>query len=541
MVDFDSGRASEGYIFISPFFMANTHPDSGAHIFDHQGHLIWSGIDATGGAGQTDVQGLHICQYRGENYLCAWAGHRRGMHGSGLGLIINQHYEVVKTVQSCSATASADMHEFILTADNTAIITVYQPQYHQGRWILNSLFQEVALDDGRCVFEWSALDHIDLNESYVPIDSYALVGSGTNQARAWDYCHINSVEKLCNGDFLVSLRHTDTILRISGNDGRILWRLNGKKTDFEMVGTSFRRQHMARVMEEEANHTIISLFNNDSDGFTAKGQVATGVVVRVDHSNNTATEVTQFRVPAYLTKQSKGMGSHQQLRNGNHFVGYGTDSAMTEHHPNGSLLWAAHLPWRSWNYRAFKDAWIGLPKSPPALWTYARSNSSPIAFHASWNGATNVSHWKFYGASSRYGPFAQAGSTVKTGFETSLLGDRFYPFAFAEACSEEGSLGRSVITATYVVQPGVDDDEICGPMHCFSTGDSTGDDQHKTETTDRARHDPRRWVGASLTWMEHLMAGLGVLACAMLCRQKGVLWGARKFRYQKLPSDSEAP
>jgi hypothetical protein len=134
--------------------------------------LIWSGLDAAGCAGATDVQ-LHVCTYQEKDHLCYWQGLQRGMHGSGLGIIMSQQYQIVKTVQSGTATASTDLHEFQLTSDGTALITIYQPRLHGGLWILDSIFQEVSLADNHLIFEWSALDNIDPSESHMPIGSYS--------------------------------------------------------------------------------------------------------------------------------------------------------------------------------------------------------------------------------------------------------------------------------------------------------------------------------------------------------------------------------
>jgi hypothetical protein len=44
---------------------------------------------------------------------------------------------------------------------------------------------------------------------------------------AWDYLHINSVDKMLNSNYLISGRHTDCIYEISGIDGTVLlasWR-----------------------------------------------------------------------------------------------------------------------------------------------------------------------------------------------------------------------------------------------------------------------------------------------------------------------------
>ncbi len=46
----------------------------------------------------------------------------------------------------------------------------------------------------------------------------------------YDIVHINAVEPLANGDFLISLRNTDAVYRIDGETGEVEWKLGGTRT-----------------------------------------------------------------------------------------------------------------------------------------------------------------------------------------------------------------------------------------------------------------------------------------------------------------------
>ena len=96
-------------------------------------------------------------------------------------------------------------------------------------------------------------------------------GSGCNSSDAWDYFHINSVDKNAGRDYLISARDACANHKINGTDGEIIWvsphlrlqyhqiiklttsraqRLNGKESDLETKnGTKFRFQHHARWLE----------------------------------------------------------------------------------------------------------------------------------------------------------------------------------------------------------------------------------------------------------------------------------------------------
>ena len=46
----------------------------------------------------------------------------------------------------------------------------------------------------------------------------------------YDIVHINSVEEMADGDYLISLRHTDSVYRLDGATGAIEWKLGGTET-----------------------------------------------------------------------------------------------------------------------------------------------------------------------------------------------------------------------------------------------------------------------------------------------------------------------
>jgi len=76
---------------------------------------------------------------------------------------------------------------------------------------------------------------------------------------------MNSIAKFANGDLLVSIRYTCALYRISRDSGEIVWRLGGKKSDFEQDFT-FLGQHDARVISQNDTVTVISFFDNASTG-----------------------------------------------------------------------------------------------------------------------------------------------------------------------------------------------------------------------------------------------------------------------------------
>ena len=63
----------------------------------------------------------------------------------------------------------------------------------------------------------------------------------------WDYLHLNSIDVLPDGNLLVRVRHTFALYKLDRKTGKVIWRLGGKRSDFDMgPGTQFAWQHDGR-------------------------------------------------------------------------------------------------------------------------------------------------------------------------------------------------------------------------------------------------------------------------------------------------------
>lgn len=85
---------------------------------------------------------------------------------------------------------------------------------------------------------------------------------------------MNSVAKFPNGDYLIFIRFTYAIYRVSHATGEVVWRLGGKLSDFEQ-NFNFSGQHDARIISQNETVTIISFLDNASEfGFTTSASVS---------------------------------------------------------------------------------------------------------------------------------------------------------------------------------------------------------------------------------------------------------------------------
>lgn len=350
---------------------------------------------------------------------------------------MSEDYTVVNTVSASTLSpGGVDLHEFRLTPDNTALITTYQTRFIDGLWVLDSCFEEVPIDaiaEEQKLFRWCASDYISLDENSHRGD-LSSTHKGKTPDRAWDYVHLNSVDKSPAGDYLISARHLDSVMLVSGVDGHILWRVGGgKASNFTLGGDAhFARQHDARFVSGLGigdGITTISLFNNRNDGVNLLDHPSGGLILELDHARATARRVSEYgkisvsqskggdsREKEYIS--ANGMGNLQNLPNGHVLANFGQHGAIAEYTREGGdpVFYANLIPlsdshsaspseWKTTNYRAFlypfddpsgMGQWTGQPTTPPDLWTYARAPTAQQYFYVSWNGDTRTATYRFW-------------------------------------------------------------------------------------------------------------------------------------------------
>ena len=189
------------------------------------------------------------------------------------------------------------------------------------------------------------------------------------------------------------------------------------------------------------------------------------MIIQVDTSSKKATLLNQYVGPqGALTAASQG--SMQVLPNGNAFVGWGIIPAMSEYTKDGNPVWYANLGSHGIsNYRAFKFDWTSTPIDKPAVWSYAKTNSSATYVYVSWNGATQVTQWRVWTSSSQNGTYTAQPTTAKQGFETMWKASKFAPYVYVEALDFGGrSLSKSLPVKTFL--PGPVLVQSCGDANC---------------------------------------------------------------------------
>ncbi len=265
--------------------------------------------------------------------------------------------------------------------------------------------------------------------------------------------HVNSIAKSeATGHYLISARHTSALYLIDHTNGQIIWQLSADgRSTYACQGFSFSYQHDARILSENNLSTVISIFDNASDGNNRTSDQSSAKIIGLDHATRTATLIASIPAPLPGGLLATSQGNVQVLPSGNILIGWGSRSYVSEHAADARAVLLQFAPVGTMNYRAYSFYWTGNPLTLPDLYAYADTSSSPTVLAVSWNGATEVAKWRFYGGTSRSRRLEPLGEVDRTGFETMFTASVFYPTVFVESIAANGtSLANSTIVDTFV-------------------------------------------------------------------------------------------
>ncbi|KAI5203285.1 hypothetical protein E4T38_05271 [Aureobasidium subglaciale] len=478
----DSPTCHDGlFTFLTPRGTA-VNESHGFVILDDEGELVW--MQKTEG----QPYNLDVQTYQGAPHLTYWLGDDTvGGHGEGDYYLLSSSYDLVAKISALD-DLRADLHTLSITADDTAIISIYQPYEKekggQLQYIWDCLFQEIDIATNILVFQWRASDYHDTSESYHE-PRYKDEGS-TNHTH-WDWYHLNSVEKDNLGNYLVSARYTHSISYIDGQTGDLIWTLGGKRNMFTSNdhALDFASQHFAQFhsvddfpslkasfgeSQEGVTTRLISLFDNRNDDTWDSGLASRGLLLAVSYpthpdSNGKINKddykvriVHEYLHPGELIADSQGslqvVPSSGDNQDPSIVVGWGARAVWSSYSSSGKLMCddhfgteAAILNGSVQSYHVMRYPWIGLPSEPLA----GIYNPDRNSLFVSWNGATEVDSYALQhsdeSASGSYAGWIYISITPKEGFETEVV------------------IGECVTRFVRVIALDVEDN-VLGGFHC---------------------------------------------------------------------------
>ncbi len=420
--------AAGGDLFIAPQYGP---VQNGPMIIGPFGGLIWyQPVPHNDTATDFNVQ-----SYQGKPVLTWWQGNVSAAGtGNGVDEIYNSSYQHIATVNAGNGL-NADLHEFTITGQDTALVTAYYPVFWttssakgaKPRIVLDGVVQEIDIRTGLVLFQWDSLDHVSVSASYQPIPK--------DPGHPWDYFHLNSAQLIGNGNVIISARDTWAVYNVSHQTGGVVWTLGGKSSSFKMgANTSFAFQHDARLLSSG----LMTIFD-DGAGPPDVHKQSRGLTLRLDTSHMTTSLVTQdTHSPSVLSRYE---GSDQLLHNGDSLVGFGSQPWITEFDSRGRAAFDARFVDANQSYRAYRYPWSGTPATPPSIGT--RTSKGTTTVYASWNGSTEVVRWQVLGGNSATS-LKPVASASKAAFETPIKLPHRSTYVSARALDSHGHvLGTS--------------------------------------------------------------------------------------------------
>jgi len=207
-----------------------------------------------------------------------------------------------------------DRHDFLHTSEGEYMLLGRNPDTMDLSGIVEGGYENTRVEgaviqiqnrDKEVVFEWNAMDHFDIMETWSPL-----------AARTVDNVHPNSIETDLDGNLLLISRSMNEITKINRTSGDIIWRLGGKKNQFTFTNSydEFFMPHSIGVLE---NGNLV-FFDN---GNLHIPPYSRAMEYKLDTENMRVTRVWDYNAERQYFSRIKG--SAQRLENGNTIICYG--------------------------------------------------------------------------------------------------------------------------------------------------------------------------------------------------------------------------
>jgi hypothetical protein len=416
---------SDGAIFVAPQLGP---AQNGPMIIDPHGNLIW--FKPFPLSENTLITDFRVQRLYGQRVLTWWQGSTRSGSGRGVGVILNDNYQQIATVQAGNGL-DMDLHEFLLANDGTAWIIAIAPMRLPGvkRTVQNGVVQEIDLKTGLVLFQWDGMDHVPPAWSYKwgPRRPGHVLGP-------W---HINSISLDTRGNPVISMRNTRAVYDIDRSTGAINWELGGRHSSFRMgAGTSTAFQHDAVVRRGNQ----LTIFD-DGAGPPRVHPASRGIRVAVNTRTRSAKLIQEYFHAPHVSANFEG--NLQVLPRGNVFLGWGQLPYFSQDTASGAQDFDGQFKVNTSSYRAYRFPWRGQPLTKPSL-AIGRQGGSATLF-ASWNGATDVAAWRAL-TGNQPNALRPGLQQRKRRFETVITLHNPGAYAAVQALSSSGAvLGTSVV------------------------------------------------------------------------------------------------
>jgi hypothetical protein len=419
-----------GDLFMAPY-QGNGTP--GPMISEQDGTLVWFHPLPAG----EQSTGFEVQQYEGKPVLTWWQGRILKVgFGQGEDVLYDSSYKQLATVRAGNGYR-ADLHQFRLTPQGTAWIDEFDPIKMSlaslrgaGGVLTDSVVQEIDVKTGLVMWEWHALGHIPIQDSYNPIP---------HNGNPWDYIHVNSIDPGSSNDVLLSARNSWALYDVDIRTGAFNWQLGGKHSTFKLgAGAKTYWQHDA----EWQPGGLISVFDNGSTPPREKQSRA--VLLKPNFASKTVALAKAYVNPS-KTLLAPAQGNTLSLPTGNWMMGYGNLPNFTEYDAAGHVVFDGTLGHNVQDYRTYLAPWSARPSTTPSI-VAKRAGNGNVTVLTSWNGATDVALWKILGGASP-GVLTPLTTITKSGFQSTATVATGDVYVESQALDANGNvLGASPAT-----------------------------------------------------------------------------------------------
>jgi hypothetical protein len=265
-----------------------------------------------------------------------------GMDSSGN--LVNQYFTPSGfALDIHDLTVLEDGSYYILGRDHITIdMSQYVPGGDTNATLVAHTIHHMDASDNE-LWRWNSFDHYDILDVDDNVDL---------TLHTIDWTHCNSVEVDDDGNIILSTRNFNEITKINRQTGEIIWRLGGKKNQFQFINDTrgFGRQHDAR---RHSNGNLI-LFDN---GHFLTPQYSSFIEYDLDEDSLTATLIRRYTRDESIFTLSRG--AVQELPNENILISWGENinPYITEINTDESIEFELVLPSLVHKYRAYRFPW----------------------------------------------------------------------------------------------------------------------------------------------------------------------------------------
>jgi hypothetical protein len=350
---------------------------------------------------------------------------------------------VTQDTFACQNGLYTDEHELQILSNGHALLIGYDfqkvdmslvvPGGKTGANVIGNYVQELDLDKN-VVFEWRSWDHFEITD---------LIGFDLT-AQTIDYVHMNSIAVDYDCHLVISSRHLSECTKINRQTGEIIWRLGGKKNQFDFINDpdQFSYQHDIQPVPDKPD--CYTLFDN---GNFHDPKYSRAVEYRLDTIKMIAEKIWEYRHSP--DRYANQMANVQRLPNGNTLINWALEGLpkATEVTSDGEIVYEADFLKPSHCYRTFRFEWEGMVKVPYLI---AESYPDKVVLIFNKFGDDTVNKYRIYGGKSNP-PTEMITSTKDTWIHlTELENSTTYYFSVTAVNSVGIESGFSNIDSVFV-------------------------------------------------------------------------------------------